>query len=77
MSELKTSKAQRDAIEKYETTLDRYLLRMPKGTKQRLEDLAIKNGYTRNGKPSVNQLINKLIADYLETQNWQSVAELL
>ena len=63
---LKTPKSQRDAVEKYEKNIDRYLLRMPKGTKAQLEEMAIKDGYTRNGKPSVNQLINKLISDYLQ-----------
>jgi len=66
MSENKTSKAQREAIERYEKSIDRYLLRMPKGTKAKLEKYALEHGYVTNGKPSLNKLINEIITEYLK-----------
>ncbi len=59
----KASKAYR------KNTVDQITIVVPKGTKADLEQIALDKGYTRNGKASINMLVNAIIAEYLKSQN--------
>ena len=65
---MKTTAAERRAKERYEKKFDQLLIRMPTGTRKRLEQIAAEKGLysPKTGKPSVNKLVFGILSDYLK-----------